>query len=170
MDVIRITNIDQYTQEIVEGTLVLTPRVISVTDDNLREFPIAKSHIISCKIQGKDGVISEKTKYQGILTDVWTTLPTQKILQNTGFNFKLEDLKGDKGYKWCKSLHMSFQGKDAYHTFQELVSFCRLLRYEMDLLIRLQDHRLIHYTQKHLPKSSPSPPAPSQRDWPRPSE
>ena len=43
-------------------------------------------------------------------------MPTQKILQNTSFNFKLTDEKGEKGYAWCQDLHMSFQNKDGGRT------------------------------------------------------
>ena len=47
------------------------------------------------------------------------------ILQNTSFNFKLEDVKGDKGYKWCDDIKMSFQSKDAPSTLKEAIDMCK---------------------------------------------
>ena len=147
MEPIRIPNIANYTQEVVNGTLILTPRVIEVSDDNVMGFSLAKSKILSCLISNRDGSeITGKTKYRGILVDIWKTMPVQQLLQNTGFNFKLEDMKGDKGYLWCKELKMSFQSRENNYCFKELVKMCKVARYSLDIRIQLHDDTAIHYT------------------------
>jgi hypothetical protein len=48
-------------------------------------------------------------------------MPTQLILQNTIFNFKLTTQNGKKGYKWCSKLLMSYQGKNADESIIEII-------------------------------------------------
>jgi hypothetical protein len=146
MEPIHIPNIANYTQEVIDGVLILTPKVIEVSDDNVMEFSMTKSNILSCKVSDRDGSdISTKTKYRGILVDIWKTMPVQKLLQNTGFNFKMEDMKGDKGYFWCKDLKMSMQSKDASGAFKEIIGMCKVARYSLDIHIQLRDDTSIHY-------------------------
>lgn len=110
-------------------------------------FSLAKSTILSCLISDRDGSeISGKTKYRGILVDIWKTMPVQQLLQNTGFNFKLEDMKGDKGYIWCKELKMSFQCRENNYSLGEIVKMCKVARYSLDIRIQLHDDTAIHYT------------------------
>lgn len=112
-DIIRIPNIINYTQEVINGELVLTPKKIYITEDELKSVQITNSSIIECIIKEDEEVISNATQYRSILVDIWKSMPTQRILQNTTINFKLSNENGEKGYMWCSDIHMSFQSKDA---------------------------------------------------------
>ena len=93
-DIIRITNIENYQQEIVDGTLILTPKKTYITESELSSIGLENSTILSCSIKNEDETISTKVTYRSILIEIWKSMPTQKIFQNTTFNFKLMDLKG----------------------------------------------------------------------------
>ena len=87
---IYIKDIESYNQKIIGGDLILTPKKKYVTENELNMINIAKSKINKCLIKDKeDKIISTNTKYRSILTDIYKTMATQKILQATRFNFKL---------------------------------------------------------------------------------
>jgi hypothetical protein len=110
-------------------------------------FSMTNSTILSCHVSDRGGSeISTKTTYRGILIDILKTMHFQQLLQNTSFRFEQEDMKGDKGYKWCKDLKMSMQSKCASDTFKEIVKMCKLLHYTLDIQIQLRDDTTIHYT------------------------
>ena len=86
---INIKDIESYNQKIIGGDLILIPKKKYVTENELNMINIAKSKINKCLIKDKeDKIISTNTKYRSILTDIYKTMATQKILQATRFNFK----------------------------------------------------------------------------------
>ena len=101
---IRFPNINNYIQDIINGTLILTPKKKYITENELNMTNIKKSKIEECLIKNNTIIISIKTKYQSALTDIWKSMPSQKILQTTTFNFKLKDNNGEKGYNWCDNI------------------------------------------------------------------
>ena len=110
-EIIRIPNIQNYTQEIINGELVLTPRENYITENEMNMCNFTNSSIIKCLIKRQGENISTKTRYQSILTDIWKSIPAQIIVQNTYFNVKLTNENGALGYNWCNDIGMSFQGK-----------------------------------------------------------
>lgn len=118
---IRIPNIENYTQEIINGELILTPKKQYITENELNITHITNSTIEECIIKKEEENISTNTSYRSVLVDIWKSMPTQKILQTTTFNFKLTNENGEKGYKWCDDIHMSFQNKDARGTLKEIL-------------------------------------------------
>ena len=53
-------------------------------------------------------------------------MPTQKILLETTFNFKLSNENGYNGYLWCEDINMSFQNKDAKNTIIEILKMIKV--------------------------------------------
>jgi len=143
-DIIRIPNIARYVQEIINGELILTPKKVYITEDQLYMNCLAKSKIIQCIINTEDRVISNN-KYSSVLTDIWSEMPAQKILQNTTFNLKLTDEKGEKGYNWNDRIKMSYQSKDANGTMKEIVKMVKLNNYTMDISIKLNSEKIINF-------------------------
>jgi len=72
-------------------------------------------------------------------------MPTQKILQETTFNFKLSNENGYNGYLWCEDINMSFQNKDAKNTIIEILKMIKVNNYYIDLIIKLQTGKIINY-------------------------
>ena len=150
--IIRIPNIADYNQTVTDGgELILTPRVIiDVTEDTVMEYALSptkltNSKIISCSISDPDGsrISVQITRYQPIVIDIlkqWNeTMTFNDIAKNTDYKFKSGDMKGDMGYRWCKDLNMSFQGKNSPGTFKEIVKMCEVARYSLDIKINLDD-------------------------------
>ena len=79
----------------------------------LEKIDLAHSTIKKCIIKRGIEIISiDKIYYRPICIDIWKSMPTQKILQETTFNFKLSN-DNCNGYMWCEDINMSFQNKDA---------------------------------------------------------
>ena len=72
-------------------------------------------------------------------------MPAQKILQNSKFNFKLTDEKGEKGYKWCDDIKMSFQNKESSETLKEILHMIKVNNLTINLCIKLETGRIVYF-------------------------
>jgi len=142
MDIIRVPNIENYTQEIKDGVLILTPKPVSITEDELIS-QLTHSTIKECIVKHGDETISSATKYRSITIDIWKSMPTQKILQTTTFNFKLTNENGLNGYEWCDSIRMSFQNKDSKGTFKEIIHMLEVNQYTIYIRVQLSSGKIV---------------------------
>jgi hypothetical protein len=142
---IRIPNIENYTQEIINGELILTPKKQYMTENELNITQFTHSTIEECLIKKKEETISTNTKYRSVLVDIWKSMPTQRILQTTTFNLKLTNENGEKGYNWCDDIHMSFQSKDANGTLKEILNMVKVNKLTVNLSIKLETGRIVHF-------------------------
>jgi hypothetical protein len=90
-------------------------------------------------------MISTEKSYRGALIDIWKSMPTQKILQTTSFNFKLTNENGKKGYYWCDEIKMSFQNKDDEQTLKEIIRMVKENKLTIMLIIKLEIGRMVHF-------------------------
>lgn len=82
-DIIRIPNILNYTQEIINGDLILTPKIKIIKSEYelLNNHQFGNSIILECSIKNNENeeIISEKCSvisYTSILKDIWISMPT----------------------------------------------------------------------------------------------
>ena len=145
-ELIRIPNIENYTQEIINGELILTPKKQYMTENELNMTQITHSTIEECVIKKEEENIStSKSCYRSVLIDIWKSMQVQKILQTTTFNFKLTNENGEKGYRWCNDIHMSFQNKDATGTLKEILNMVKVNKLTIKLSIKLETGRIVHF-------------------------
>jgi len=143
-DIIRIPNIQNYTPEIINGELILTPKKNYITEDELYMTKVKGSVIVDCVVKGDD-IISTATNYRSILVDIWKSMPVQKILQTTKFNFKLTNENGEKGYNWYPTINMSFQSKNAQETLKEIINMIKVNKYNIKISIKLETGKIIYF-------------------------
>ena len=149
-NIIRIPNINNYHQAIINNELVLTPIYNYITLDELLDKNLTNSKINYCIITDADAdadneVISNSIKYSKILIDIYKYLPASFILQNTTFNIKLTNENGNRGYTWYSEINMSVQGKDSNGTFKEIIKMINLNNYKIDIGIELSNGEKINY-------------------------
>lgn len=145
-ELIRIPNIENYTHEIINGELILTPKKQYITESEFNMTSFLHSTIEECEIKKEEEIISTTCKnYRSVLVDIWKFMPTQKILQTTTFNFKLTNENGEKGYKWCDDIQMSFQNKDATGTLKEILNMIKVNKLNIKLSIKLETGRIVHF-------------------------
>ena len=145
-ELIRIPHIKNYTAEVINGELILTPKKQYITEDELNRTQIAHSTIKECVIKKEEKIISIKRRnYRSILVDIWKSMPSQRILQTTTFNIKLNDQQGKNGYRWCEDIHMSFQSKNARGTLKEILNMIKVNKFTIELSIKLETGIIIHF-------------------------
>ena len=70
-------------------------------------------------------------------------MPTQRILQTTTFNMRLENQRGLHGYNGCPQLHMAIQNKDADGSIKEILHAVQVNGYSIHITIRLESGKSI---------------------------
>ena len=144
-EIIRISNIETYTQEIINGVLILTPKKQYITENEFNMTSFTHSTIEECEIKKEEEILSTGKSYRSILVNIWKTMPTQKILQTTTFNFKLANENGKNGYRWCDDINMSFQAKDANGTLKEILNMIKVNKLTIKLSIKLETDRIVYF-------------------------
>jgi hypothetical protein len=144
-EIIRIPNIEKYTQEIINGELILTPKESYISEDEFNRTILNSSKILDCIVKNGEDIISNKTKYRSILDDIWVSMPTQKILQTTTFNMKLTNENGFDGYKLCSKLNLCIQNKDAKYTMREILNMIKVNNYSIKITIQLETNAIIKF-------------------------
>ena len=148
-NIIRIPNINNYHQAIINNELVLTPIYNYITIDELLDKNLTDSTINYCIITDIDAdnevISSNSKKYKKILIDIYKYLPASFILQNTTFNIKLTNENGNRGYIWCPEINMSVQNKNSNETFKEIIKMITLNNYKIDIGIELSNNTKINY-------------------------
>ncbi len=156
---IRISDINRYTIEYVDRSLVLTLKEVddtcdaTVVEPRLSEEDFLKtkfrsSKIVSCVIKNKNGdIVSEdRTKYRSVLVDVWACMPLTTFMLNTTFNLRF--VKEDciiNGFRWCPEIRCSFQNKDSEGTIIEILNMVRLNEFTIDINIKLKNGEEVNY-------------------------
>ena len=144
-EIIRIPDIEKYTQEIINGELILTPKENYITEDEFNIILLNSSKITECIVKNREKIISNKRKYTTILRDIWKSMPIQKILQTTNFNMKLTKEDGKNGYIWCQELKLSIQNKDSKYTMKEILNMVKVNNYSIKISIILETGQIINY-------------------------
>lgn len=146
-DLIRIPNIQNYLQEIINNELVLTPKDVFLSKNEFSITYLAGSTIINCIIKNDENIISnDKTSYISILIDIWKSMPTQQILQTTTFNMKLDNCD-NRGFTWNDDIKLCFQSKDSGGTFKEILNMIEVNNYSIIITIKLHTGRIIKYRE-----------------------
>jgi hypothetical protein len=144
-DIIRISNISDYKQEIINNELILTPIYSYITENELYSKDLNNSIIENCLILDNDEIISDSIKYFRILIDIYKSMAASTILQNTKFNIKLTNENGFKGYTWCPEINMSVQRQDAIGTIKEIIKMIKINKYKINICIKLITNEKIKF-------------------------
>lgn len=150
-ETIRIQNINNYIQEIIDGDIILTPKKVYISENEINKINIKKSKIQECLIKNNEEIISIKKSYRGLLINIWkyiliSNLSTRRqLMKQSTFNMKLTNENGEKGYYWNSDINMSIQDKDATGTFKEIINMVKLNNYTLNISIKLETDRIIHF-------------------------
>ena len=139
---IIIPNIQEFTQQIINGNLVLT-RITPFIDEStlFQKKDLRKSTITECKI---NNIIINIHKYHPILIYLYSTTNIETILQNTTLNILQQEIY-DKGFCYYKQLGVSIQHADARRTLKEIINIIKIKNYNMELKIKLTNGENIRF-------------------------
>jgi len=138
---ITIPNIEDFTQQIINGNLILTRINPFIDELTLFQHNLRGSHLTLCKINNLQIDIH---KYKKLLIHLYSTTDTELILQHTILNI-LQEIKYDKGFNYYNQLALSIQGADATRTLKEIINIVRLKNYNMELKIKLTNDDILRF-------------------------
>jgi hypothetical protein len=145
-EVIRIPNIENYTQEIINGELILVPKKQYISENELLRIDVIHSKIEQCIIKKGEEYISTSKNYRRIIRDIWKSMPPQKILQTTTYNFKLVKKEiGEESYNWCDDIKMFFQDKNAIGALKEIINMVKVNKLTINLSIKLKTDIIVYF-------------------------
>lgn len=96
------------------------------------------SVIKECKINNK---ILTITKYNPLLIHLYSQTDKKTILKNKSLNI-LEEEINEKGFKYYEKLGLSIQRVDSIHTLKEIIKFIKILKYKIELKIKLKNDEI----------------------------
>lgn len=144
-NIIVIPNIQEFTQKIINGDLVLT-RIIPIIDEPaLFQKNLRGSTIINCKINNTNMDIH---KYKTLLIYIYSITNKEIIIKNTLLNI-IQEEKYDKGYYYYANLSFSVQGADTRRTLQEIINIIKKINCKMELKIKLKNGEIIIFMIEH---------------------
>jgi hypothetical protein len=138
---ITIQNIQEFTQQIINGNLVLTRITPFIDEPTLFQKNLRGSTITECKI---NNVKNDIHKYKKLLINLYSTTDIETILQNTILNISQEEIY-DKGFEYYNQLGVSIQGADARRTLKEIINITKIKNYSMELKIKLKNDDIIRF-------------------------
>jgi CRISPR/Cas system CSM-associated protein Csm4 (group 5 of RAMP superfamily) len=138
---ITISNIQEFTQQIINGNLVLTRIIPYIDEATLFQKNLRGSTITECKINNENYDIH---KYKKLLIKLYSITDNETILQNTTLNISQQEIY-DRGFKYYNQLGLSIQGADARRTLKEIINIVNIKRYSMELKIKLRNDEVIHF-------------------------
>jgi len=130
---ITVQNIEEYTQQIINGNLVLTRINPYVNEEMLFQQNLRGSTILECKI---NNVHYEMKKYKKLLIYLYSITNIETILQNTILNISQQEIY-DKGFDYYSQLGLSIQGADARRTLKEIINIIKIKNDNMEIKIKL---------------------------------
>ena len=143
-NIITIPNIEEYTQQIIKGNLILTRIEPILTETLLFEKCLRGSIILECKINNDILDKHNYNKYKKILLFLYSKTNRQTIIDKTTLNISTDKLHS-KGFEYHDNLQLSIQGVESKRTLKEIINFIKILNYKMEIKIKLKDDKIIKF-------------------------
>jgi len=140
-NIITIPNIQEFTQQIQNGNLVLTRILPFIDEVTLFKKNLRGSTIVECKI---NNINNDIHKYKKLLIYLYSTTDIEIIIQNTILNISQQEIY-DKGFEYYNQLGVSIQTADARRTLKEIINIIKIKNYSMELKIKLKNDDIIRF-------------------------
>jgi hypothetical protein len=138
---ITIPNIQEFTQQIINGNLVLTRIIPFIDESTLFKKNLRGSIITECKI---NNVNNDIKKYKKLLIYLYSTTNIETILQHTILNISQQEIY-DKGFEYYSQLELSIQGADSRRTLKEIINIIKIKNYSIELKIKFKNDEIINF-------------------------
>jgi hypothetical protein len=138
-NIIIIPNIQEFTQQIINGNLVLTRITPFIDEVTLFKKNLYGSTIVDCKI---NNINIDIHKYKKLLIYIYSTTDIEIILQNTILNISQQEIY-DKGFEYYNILGISIQGADARRILKEIINIIKIKNDNIELKIKLKNNEII---------------------------
>jgi len=133
-------NYDMVTNE--DGTIKITPKIISIiSPSQLSSHSFTFSNILECEI---DGTIISSPNYSKVLEHIYTVINDGIKIIQTPSTFHLKTIEYNiEGFEYLPNVGISYQRKDANGTIKEILIQAKHHNIKIDIMIKLNDDRLL---------------------------
>jgi hypothetical protein len=125
----------------------ITQQIITdnfITENCLFEKCLEGSSIEECKINNDILDKLNYNKYKKILLYLYSKLDRQIIIEKTTLNMSSNKIH-NKGFHYYEELNISIQGADTRRTLKEIINFIIILKYKMEIKIKLKDNEIVKF-------------------------
>jgi len=134
---IVINNIEEYTQQIIDGKLILKRTIPIIDANSLFKKKIIGSKIIKCKI---NNCVKDIKKYKELLLYLLFNNLESDLLQDSYLNYTNENLN-ERGFTYYSKIGKSIQGSNTIMTLKEIIRVIeKLENYSLELQIKLDNN------------------------------
>lgn len=147
LDITADTN-TEFIENINYLEMIKEPAKSSQEEINFNNIDLIKSKIIKCKIVNKENkIISLAVKYRKILIDIWKSESNKDDIINKNKLFKFLDVEEtDKtDFNYCKEIDLWFRNNSSNISFKQIRENIKKNDYKIDISIKLENDRIIHY-------------------------
>jgi len=138
---IVIDNIEEFTQEVVNGGLVLTRIIPFIDEATLFQRNLRGSTIIGCKF---NGVQINMKKYMKLLLFIYSTIDKETILQHSVLNVTQAEIRV-KGFRYYNQWGISVQNVESRRTLKEIINIVKIKSYQLELKIKLKTGEVVGF-------------------------
>lgn len=140
-NIITIPNIEEYTQQIINGNLILTRIINWINESHLLKFNLKKSHIVECIFNNE---YYDIMKYKKLLLIIYQNIDKNIIIKHSTLNISCDELY-EKGFEYYDNIGLSIQGADSKRTLKEIINICKIQKYNLELKIKLQNNEIVNF-------------------------
>lgn len=134
---IVINNIEEYTQQIIDGKLILKRTIPIIDANSLFKKKIIGSKIIKCRI---NNCVKDIKKYKELLLYLLFNNLENDLLQDSYLNYTNENLN-ERGFTYYSKIGKSIQGSNTIMTLKEIIRVIeKLENYSLELQIKLDNN------------------------------
>ena len=144
-EIITIPNIENYTQQVVGGALILVPKPVIkyISKPTLPNIDFNKSTINKCTIKTGSDTISSSRDYEQILIDIWQRHSAMTTIYNSAeYNFNIFPT-GKR--KWCSEIGMAFEPRSNTENMIEIAKLVDIYKYSIYISITLANGNNVNY-------------------------
>jgi hypothetical protein len=142
-DPIIIPNIHEYTQQIVDGALVLTriAPVINMDVEDLLELDLRHSKIVECL---ENGISKPYHKYGTLLRIIYEQLDGETVRATSLLKF-VTKRKIDGKFRWYPKLKLSIKCVNTKKILREIINMSQIAGIKLDLKIKLASEEIVRF-------------------------
>ena len=138
---IIIQNIQEFSQKILDGNLVLTRIQPFVDEATLFENDLSRSHITECKFNNN---VVHIRNYNQLLICIYYSSNMETLFQNTILNI-MQDEFYEKGFRYYDFLGISIQGANTRRLLKEIINITKIQNFKLELKIKLKNNEIIRF-------------------------
>lgn len=138
-------NINDYNITFENGICTIKRKYDSLS--SVKDIEFKNSEITECLIKKEDKLVSDKTKYSSILSDVYDNVNKEYLIEKysklKSYNFSSDERI--KNYNWNEIHNFAWRGKDANGSLRDIIDIVKDNDFRMILNIKHENGKELKF-------------------------